>query len=252
MRYRLRLRAGAPAIVALAASAALSLGLLAPRPVAANPAAVTVSIVTGGCSAHSAAATGGYCLQPSAVTTTSGGTVTWQNRTGTAQTLVRCTIPACGNDGGGSGRDSPFPPPGVLVTPDGSYPFTFSGYGTYDYYCLPSPQTCGLGSVTVTAAASPTPTPVQLSLGPVTAPSSTPTPAPTPSPTPSPTASDTPAAVAVTTPSADTPSAAASLPLASDGTGNAGSGPPLVIIVLIILTLVAIGGGVLSFRLFRQ
>jgi plastocyanin len=255
VRYRLRLRAGAPVIVALAASAAMSLGLLAPRPVAANPAGVTVSIVTApGCSAHSTAKST-YCFQPSAVTTPSGGTVTWHNKTGTGQTLTRCNaVTPCGNDGG-TGGDSPFGPSGATtLNPDASYSFTFSGVGTYFYDCNLSPQTCGVGSVTVTAAASPTPSPVQLSLGPVTAPTSAPTTAPTPSatPSPTPTPSDTPPAVAVTTPSSDTPSTPASLPLATDGNGTAGGGPPLVIVVLIILTLVAIGGGVLSFRLFRR
>jgi plastocyanin len=254
LRYRLRLRAGAPAIVALAASAAMSLGLLAPRPVAATPAGVTVSIAMGGCSAHSTAPRGMYCFQPSAVETPSGGTVTWQNNTDVSQTLMRCNVAACGkgNDGG-SGKDSPFGASGATTVAPGAppYAFMFFAAGTYEYYCL---QTCGIGVVTVTATASPTPTPVQLSLGPVTAPSSTPPPAPTPSPmpTPSDTPSDTPAAVALTTPSSDTPSTPASLPLATDGNGNPGSGPPLVIIVLVILTLVAIGGGVLSFRLFRQ
>src|ERR1700680_3502819 len=236
----------------------MSLGLLAPRPVAARADGVTVSIVAGGCSAQSTAPRGMYCFQPSAVSTPSGGTVTWQNATGVLQTLMRCDT-TCGKDGGGTGGDSPFPPPGVLLAahgPQSSYSFTFSGVGTYFYYCsditppMTSTQKCGVGSVTVTAAATPTPSPVQLSLGPVTPPSHTPPPTPRPTPTPPDTPSDTPAAVAVTTPSPDPPSTPASLPLATDGSGNPGSGPPLVIIVLIILTLVALGGGVLSFPLF--
>ncbi|MEO8899060.1 MAG: plastocyanin/azurin family copper-binding protein [Candidatus Dormibacter sp.] len=246
MRYRIRVRGGGLALVVIAAA----VGAVVVSSRAAGARVVQGAAVKIEQSPNAACPTAPvleYCFDPASVRVPAGAMVTWTNDTGGAVKLARCKLSACNVQDGTGGGDAGF---GSMIPGGGQYSFTFVNPGDYHYYCSNGGTTNMPGEVI--AAASPTPSPVQLSLGPVTAPSSTPTPAPTPSPTPSPTPTptDTPQAVAVATPNSDTPSAPALFPLATDG--NSGSGPPLVIIVLVMLTLVAIGGGVLSFRLLRQ
>jgi plastocyanin len=246
--YRLRVRAGALAAVALVAAAGLV--LVMPRPAAADVASATVQIVQGGgnsCSAGRTPSPTTYCFAPPTVSIAAGATVTWTDATKAILTLKRCGTECPSR--GGNGGDSPFGDPSATLGPQNeSYAFTFKSPGTYFYDCGP-PAHCAIGEVTITPTASPTP--VQLSAGAGTAPSHTPaptsTPAPTPTPTPSP--SDTSSAVAIATPDTS-PAAPGSFPLAAGG--SSGGDSPLVVMVLIILIVVAVGGGVLSFRLYRR
>lgn len=244
---------------ALAAVVGATLGVIAAvAAVAATGAAaadhVGVSIVPANSAACAGNATppAAACFEPASVTTSPGGTVTWTNTTNRSLTLVRCaqasSQPECTN-GPGTGSDDPFRS-GAQVPSGGTYPFTFTGTGTY-YYTCSGTASCSVGEVTVTAP-TPTPQPATFSLAPPgTTPTAAPTPSATPSPTPSPTdtPSDTASPVALATPSTSaSPSGAAST---ATGGGSGGGGSPLVPVALTIIVVLAVGGGVLSYRLFR-
>ena len=189
-----------------------------------------------------------------------GDTVTWSNTTGVSHTVTRCpTQPtsAC-PQGSGDGKD---PINGSLAPAGGNgatYSVTLSSPGSYYYYCTIHTYMHGLVTV---SAATPTPSPTgPTQFSPV--PGSTPPPdtaTPTPTPTPSPSPSDTPSASpsdALTSPSVSPGTSPSDTPVAGStgtgtGTGTGSGGSPLVPIVLIIIALLAIGGGVLSYRFYR-
>jgi plastocyanin len=257
--HRLGRRAGAMTTVLLATA---GVTVVMPRAARADVAQSTsvqiVQSLMNGCHATDTPSTSMYCFEPPTLTVASGATVTWTNQTAVAHTVTRCAATQNSNPcphGAGTGEDQ-FG--GTVQGGVGqTFSFSFTGAGTYYYYSLKDLSQPGMQGEVIVMPPATSPTPVQLSPGPATAPSNTPiataTPAPTANSTPVAIAlpSDTPADVAVTTPSADTsPAASGSFPIVAGG--NTGGGSTLVIVVLAILTLIAVGGGVLSFRLFRR
>jgi hypothetical protein len=81
--------------------------------------------------------------------------VTFTNTSGADHTVVRCTPAACEGAGGGTGADA-FAKSAIAVPPDGSFGFTFSGPGTYVYYCSLHGYALMHGTITVAAAATTT------------------------------------------------------------------------------------------------
>jgi plastocyanin len=116
-------------------------------------------------------------FSPASLTVAAGATVTWVNNDTVTHTSTA--------DGGA--WDS------GLITPGGSFSFTFSTAGTFPYHCNIHPGMTG--TIVVTAPITPTPTPVP--------PTATPTPTPTSTPTPTPTATPVPVLVKINVPAAN-------------------------------------------------
>ena len=204
----------------------------------------------------------GYCFMPSSLQVAGGTKVTWTNTTGAPHTVSRCTDPsiaACqgsGSDASNSPINGNLGAKGSSSPPD-SYSVTLSSPGTYHYYCQIHTYMHGVITVSGPASPSPTPTPAVFSLpagsGPpsdTATPTPTPTPTPSASPTPSPTDTSSPSAESSASPS-DSASATTAPALGATGNGG-GGGSPLVAIVLLIIALLAIGGGILAYRMYRS
>jgi plastocyanin len=73
-----------------------------------------------------------FCYKPGNVEVLPGTTVTWKNETSVGHTVTRCTTSACA-PGPGSGTDPAFN--SGVIAPSTTFSLTFTGLGTYDYYC---------------------------------------------------------------------------------------------------------------------
>ena len=112
-----------------------------------------------------------FCFAPATVTAPSGDTVTWTNQSGAAHTVTRCDPTACNGTDGGTGTDPAFDH--SVASANGSTASqTFTGAGTYNYYCKIHGFAVMHGTVTVQGQAAPTTT--------TTAPATTPAAATTP------------------------------------------------------------------------
>lgn len=99
-----------------------------------------VTIATKGCTTL-------FCYKPASLTFSSGGRVKWTNKTTAPHTVTRCTVAACGVNGG-TGTD-PGPSSPILNTGN-TYQLTFHGKGTYLYYCQIHGFATMLATITVT------------------------------------------------------------------------------------------------------
>lgn len=148
MRYRLRLGAALVVLVATLAGTSATIALRGAGgsvPHAAGGAVVAVDIQTGGPCGQE------FCFSPQSITVNPGTTVTWSNTTEVTHTVTRCTMAACGV-GPGSGTDPAFDS-GFLGAGQ-TFSVTFSGLGTYVYYCQIHGYAVMNGTVTVVAPAS--------------------------------------------------------------------------------------------------
>lgn len=101
-----------------------------------------------------------FCYSPSALTVSSGDRVTWTNKsiTPVGHNIVRCTPDACNGVGGGTGTDK-WAGTGTIHQ-GGTYSHTFTGAGTYVYYCSIHGYAQMHGTITVQGSSSqPVPTP---------------------------------------------------------------------------------------------
>jgi plastocyanin len=116
----------------------------------ASPAmTASIAIQDGPCSPPSGT---GFCFNPPAQTAASGEQVTWTNQSAAApHEIERCTPSACAGQSGGTGGDS-WAGSGVL-NPGGVYSHTFTGAGTYVYYCPIHGYAAMHGTITVTSSA---------------------------------------------------------------------------------------------------
>ena len=73
-----------------------------------------------------------FCYIPPSVTVSVGDTVLWTDLSGSAHTVTRCDPQNCDGVDGGTGTDSPLD---NLVAPGQDFSHTFTGPGTYVYYC---------------------------------------------------------------------------------------------------------------------
>jgi plastocyanin len=124
--------------------------------VAAAPAvAASVSIENGPCSPDPSGTA--YCFDPPAQTASSGDAVTWTNNSFAPHTITRCTVSvsACPVDGG-TGTDA-WTGSGEISNGQ-TYSHTFTGAGTYVYYCAVHGYAAMHGTITVTASNDPPPT----------------------------------------------------------------------------------------------
>jgi plastocyanin len=116
----------------------------------ASPAtAASIAIQDGPCSPPSGTE---FCFNPPAQAAASGEAVTWTNQSEFApHHIVRCTPSACAGNSGGTGGDS-WAGSGVL-SPGDTYSHTFSGAGTYVYYCSIHGYAAMHGTITVSSPA---------------------------------------------------------------------------------------------------
>src|SRR5262245_31397786 len=89
------------------------------------------------------------CYIPQAVTVAVGDTVHWTDVSGFAHTVTRCDPQNCDGVDGGTGTDGPLD---SIVAPDQDFSHTFTGAGTYVYYCQFHGYLNMNGLVTVTSA----------------------------------------------------------------------------------------------------
>jgi plastocyanin len=96
-----------------------------------------------------ACANGLYCYKPAALTVKKGTKVIWTNASGTIHTVTRCTKAACKGANGGTGKQTKLASPSIQ--PHKTYAFTFTGLGTYRYYCKVHGYGVMHGTITVKA-----------------------------------------------------------------------------------------------------
>jgi plastocyanin len=110
---------------------------------ACAPPPKTVAITSSGCAGGKI-----FCYSPSTLSVAPGTKVTWQNNTSVVHTVSRCTVAVCGVSGG-TGTDMGFGS-ATLLNPGKTYTFTFTGAGTYVYYCMIHGYATMHGTITVT------------------------------------------------------------------------------------------------------
>jgi plastocyanin len=98
-----------------------------------------------------------FCYSPQTVSASSGDRVTWTNNsiTPVGHTITRCTPSACGGVGGGTGTDT-WPDSGTIHHGQ-TYSHTFTGAGTYVYYCTIHGYAQMHGTITVGGSSTPPP-----------------------------------------------------------------------------------------------
>jgi plastocyanin len=205
-------------VVGVAAVAVTAILSLVPGAAPAAGATSSISIVdTGG------SCTTTFCYEPTQLTVAPGTTVTWTDHSVASHTVTRCDSSVCTGMGPGTGSDPAFD--SGSIAPGGSYSHTFTGVGTYNYYCAIHGFAAMHGTVTVSASPTTTTT---------TSPPTTTTSAPSVTTTTSP-------------PTAATPSAP---PTGSSGSGSSpagsslaatGPGPALRWIFVVGVVLVLLG-----------
>ncbi|HKR98953.1 MAG TPA: plastocyanin/azurin family copper-binding protein, partial [Candidatus Dormibacteraeota bacterium] len=110
--------------------AAVAGGAMAFGGIAAFAADQTVQIVA----INGTTCTSAFCFVPSSVSVNSGDTVTWNNSSPDMHTVARCDATNCSGQGPGTGADT-LSSGGAIAALNGTYAHTFSGAGTYFYYC---------------------------------------------------------------------------------------------------------------------
>ena len=138
MRLPIWLRACVPAA---GIGAAIAFGGLAAA--AANE---TVQIVA----INGTTCTSTFCFVPSTTNAAGGDTVTWNNSSPDFHTVTRCDATACLGQDAGTGSDT-LGSPGMVSPLTGTYAHTFTGPGTYFYYCTVHGYSTMHGEVIVTA-----------------------------------------------------------------------------------------------------
>ncbi len=93
-------------------------------------------------------ANGYFCFKPANITVKKGTKVVWTNTTTIVHTVTRCTKAACGLSGG-TGKQAKLGSP--MIASHKTYAFTFTGVGTYRYYCKVHGYGLMHGVITVTS-----------------------------------------------------------------------------------------------------
>jgi len=119
-------------IVPLVAVTALSLlalgGVAFAGSSRATPPTKTVVIAQSGCAGGKL-----FCYKPAPLTVKRGTKVVWKNATSSAHTVTRCTVAACGVNGG-TGKQTGLH--SKTINPGKTYAFIFRQPGTYRYDCI--------------------------------------------------------------------------------------------------------------------
>jgi plastocyanin len=91
-------------------------------------------------------ANGYLCFKPAALTVTRGTRVVWTNTTSVTHTVTRCSMAACGVNGG-TGKQTGLGSP--MIVSHKTYAFLFKLPGTYRYYCKIHGYALMHGTITV-------------------------------------------------------------------------------------------------------
>jgi plastocyanin len=97
-----------------------------------------------------------FCFTPATETVHVGDTVNWTNSSGVAHTVTRCSPSQCDGVSGGTGTDTSFTSMNLDV--GGLVTHTFTGAGTYVYYCMIHGYATMHGTIVVQATTSATTT----------------------------------------------------------------------------------------------
>ena len=152
---RLRKRAAAAVILALAAAAGLGTVLVTRSPVSAATSGVTIT--SGGCAGGGSE----FCYGPETLTVPVGTTVSWSNMSGFSHTATSCTASACPGAPANTGTNT-FSK-SIASSNGSSNSFIFTSPGMYTYYCAIHGYSAMHAAVTVTGnPPTPTPTPIVL------------------------------------------------------------------------------------------
>jgi plastocyanin len=149
MRHFARARSGAVRGLTVLTFAGFAFaGFAFPGPAASASTTTTVVINFG---ATGACGSGVYfCYVPSPATVSAGDTVVWTDQSGFGpHTVTRCDPAHCAGHDGGTGTDSPLD---GTVGPGSDFSHTFTGPGTYLYYCKIHGYALMNGIVTVDAS----------------------------------------------------------------------------------------------------
>jgi plastocyanin len=113
-----------------------------------------------------------FCYDPSSLVVHAGDTVTWANNSTAPHTVTRCDAGCPASVGPGNGTQS-WPTSPTINANGGTYSFTFTGPGTYNYYCAIHGFAMMHGTITVDSTTTPTTagtTPTTAGSGPPTTP----------------------------------------------------------------------------------
>ncbi len=92
-----------------------------------------------------------FCYNPSSLAVNAGDTVTWVNNSTAPHTVTRCDPSTCsGNGPGNGGQSGPSSP--TINAAGGTYSFTFTSPGTYNYFCAIYGSAMMQGAITVDQA----------------------------------------------------------------------------------------------------
>jgi plastocyanin len=117
----------------------------------ASARAATVTIQNGPCSPVPSGTE--FCFSPPSQTASPGEQVTWTNSSVAPHAIARCDPANCNGVGGGTGSDSWSG--SSTINPGTSYANTFTGPGTYVYYCTIHRYSAMHGTITVLAPDTP-------------------------------------------------------------------------------------------------
>jgi plastocyanin len=92
-----------------------------------------------------------FCYNPSSLAVNVGDTVDWVNNSTASQTITRCDSSTCSGNGPGSGGQSG-PTSSTISAGGGSFSFTFTSPGTYNYFCAICGYAVVHGTITVDPA----------------------------------------------------------------------------------------------------
>ena len=132
--------------LAAATAAIAAIGGLTPLVGHAAGASVSMKEDPPGCTKS------GYCFTPASVSVSSGDQVTWTDQSDANQTVTRCTPSACNGVGPGTGADTG--PNSAQISQGNTFSMSFTGAGTYNYYCTVHGYAVMHGTVTVATASS--------------------------------------------------------------------------------------------------
>jgi len=107
----------------------------------ATPLTKTVTIAQTKCAGGNL-----YCYKPGPLTVKRGTKVVWKNVSATAHTVTRCSVAACGVNGG-TGKQTGFH--SKTINPGKTYAFIFRKPGTYRYDCIFHGYAAMHGTITV-------------------------------------------------------------------------------------------------------
>jgi plastocyanin len=137
-------------VLAIAGTVVLSAALLAAGSGTLSSAGAAPSVITKKITISSTCSGPLFCFVPMNKSVGAGVQVVWTNTTFAPHQLALCNVTACSGVTSGTGTQTGFGSPSIGM--GGTYAFTFTGLGTYTYYCTIHGYMTMHGTITVDAA----------------------------------------------------------------------------------------------------